>query len=171
MSVDCFTWWWYMIWLGFDDVTTWHDDIDKYIWFLYDDSYEGFHPDFAGFTRIITSFAGFTRVIRWWLRSYEAPMDGPMEMSHMGLIYMWCTPLVGGVAGVSTTTVWGGVGMPRYCRVTYPDQHQCRALYMIFYGFTILKLIRIMFLTCIYIIKRNTGGLWRRIGTALPIKV
>ena len=43
--------------------------------------------------------------------------------------------------------------------------------YMIFYGFMILKPIRIMFSTCICIIERNTGGLWHRFGPTLLEKV
>ena len=84
--------------------------INIYIWFLYDDSYEGFHLDFASFTHVITSFVGFTYVIRWWLCSYEVPMDELIKRSHMCLIYIWCAPVVDGVAGVSTTTNLGWNG-------------------------------------------------------------
>ena len=77
--------------------------------------------------------------------SYEISMDEPMERLLMGLIYMWCAPAMGGVVEVSTTTIWGELGMSRCRHVAYPSQHQCRALYMIFYGFTILKPIHIVF--------------------------
>ena len=51
-------------------------------------------------------------------------MDRLIERSHMGLIYIYVMCLaVGGVAGVSTTVVWGGVGMPWCHCVAYSDQH------------------------------------------------
>ena len=37
-------------------------------------------------------------------------MDEPMKMSHMGLIDDMMCPVVGGVAGVSTTMDLGGSG-------------------------------------------------------------
>ena len=94
-----------------------------------------------------------------------------MEKPHSGLDICVMVVTVGVVDGVLTTVVWGGVGMPQYDRLAYPSQHQCRALYMIFYGFTILKLIRIMFLTCICIIKKNNGGLCCCLGPTIPKKV
>ena len=51
------------------------------IYVLYDDSNEGFYSGFTGFHSCFTV----------WLRSYEAPMDVPMERLHMGLIYEMCS--------------------------------------------------------------------------------
>ena len=56
-----------------------------------------------------------------------------------------CALVVDSVTGVSTTIDLGEVGMPRCRRVAYPSQHQCRAQYMIFDGFMILKTICIYF--------------------------
>ena len=50
------------------------------------------------------------------------------------------SPSVGGMVGVSTTTVWGGVEMQRCRRVAYLDQHQYRSRYMIFFCFAISKI-------------------------------
>ena len=118
------------------------------IYVLYNDSHEGYHPGFASFTRVITGFEGFTRVILWWLRSYEVPMDGPIERPHMGLIYIYICdvplPYVVWLA-FQLRRIWGGVRMLWFHRVAYQGQHQCRALYMIFYSFKILKIVHIMF--------------------------
>ena len=81
-----------------------------------------------------------------------------MERPHSGLDICVMALIVGGVDGVSTTVVWGRVGMPWYRRVAYPGQHQYRARYMIFFGFTIIKTYTIMFLTCICIIKKKIVG-------------
>ena len=50
-------------------------------------------------------------------------MDRPMERPHSGLDICVMAPTMGGVDGVSTMVVLGGVGMPRYHRVAYIDQH------------------------------------------------
>ena len=57
-------------------------------------------------------------------------MDGSIERPQSGLDIYMMAPIVGGVDGISTMVVWGGVGMPRYRCVTYPGQHQCRAGYI-----------------------------------------
>ena len=89
----------FVIWHDFDDVTMWHEYIDIYIYIL------SFIRWFIlGF---LHWFYEFIPDILWWcLRSYETPMDGPMEMPYMGLL-LWYAPVVGGVAGISTTTDLG----------------------------------------------------------------
>ena len=78
----------YMTW--FDDATTWHDYI-----FLYDDSYEGFHPGFVGF------YPFYTVMVTQLRDSYEQTYG---KVPYGLDIYVMC-PAVGGVAGVSTTVV------------------------------------------------------------------
>ena len=57
-------------------------------------------------------------------------------------------------------------------RVACLGQHQCRAFCMIFEDFEILKsCIYYVLKTYIYIVKRNTSGLWCRLGPALLEKV
>ena len=74
-------------------------------------------------------------------------MDRPRERPHMGLIYIvmcprhgWCglpsVTVMGGVA--QPQRIWDGMRMPQCHRVAYPGQYQCRVLYMIFDGFTII---------------------------------
>ena len=76
-------------------------------------------------------------------------MDGPMERPHMGLIDdMMCSPSWVVWLAFQPRWIWGEVGMPRYRRVAYPGQHQCRACYMIFDDFKILK-------SCMYFFKKH----------------
>ena len=63
---------------------------------------------------------------------------------------------MGGVIGVSTMTVWDGVEMSRYCRVTYPGQHQCRAQYMIFSAFVISKTYMYYIFQPVYVLLKGT---------------
>ena len=77
-------------------------------------------------------------------------MDGPMERPHMGLIYIyiyvmcprhgWCGWCFNHDNGFRTE--WGCHGVVVW--LTQPNT-SVGALYMIFYGFTILKPICIMF--------------------------
>ena len=126
-SVDGFTWFMrYITWFWWR-----HNMACWYIYVLYDGSYEGLHLSFTikVFTLVLLVF---TRVLRCWLRSYKAPIDGPMERQHSGLDI--CDgPHYGVVDGVLTTVVWGGVGMPQHRRVGYPDQYQCQARYICTY--------------------------------------
>ena len=63
---------------------------------------------------------------------------------------------MGGVVGASTMMVCSGAGMLRCCRVAYLGQHLCRAQYLIFYGFTILKPMHIVFFQRVYVLLKGT---------------
>ena len=84
-------------WHDFDDATPWH--VDKYICFIWWLIW-GFHP----------SLRVFNSILWWWLRSYKAFMDRPMQRSHSGLDICMMALIVGGVDGVLATVVWAEWG-------------------------------------------------------------
>ena len=112
--------------------------------------YEDYHP----------SFTGFHPILRWWLRSYEASKDGPMEWSHMGLINFMMCPVVGGMTDVSTTK-----GLGRNQDATMSSRGSPRPtlvlslLYDIWWFWNIKFYVLCFKDVYMYILKRNTGGL------------
>ena len=79
---------------------------------------------------------------------------------------------MGGVAGVSTTTVLGQSGDATVSShgLSRPTP-MLGSVYDILCFYNIKTYIRIMYPTCIYIIKKNTNGLWCRPDSVLPEKV
>ena len=90
-------------------------------------------------------------VLRWWLCS----TTGPLWMDlFRGRIWKDYDSFHRGCFG--KYLLERVVGMPSWCITawsTYPGQHQCWALYMIFFGFHDIKSICIMFTKSICIIK------------------
>ena len=72
-------------------------------------------------------------------------MDRSRERPHMGLIYIVMCSRRGWCGWHFNHDRFGAKWGCRCRRITYPSQHQCRARYMIFDGFMILKPICICF--------------------------
>ena len=119
----------------FNDATTWHDSMYMYLLWVFNMMIYtwGFYRGFTGF---------YSGCLLWWLCSYKAPMNGPMERPYMGLIDIMMCPRCGWCGcHFNHDGFWGVVGMPRYHRVAYPGQHQWAGLVCYIRWFYYIKFI------------------------------
>ena len=125
-----------------NDATMRHDSVYIYLsTFIWWSIYEGFTMILRVFTRDLTVMITYL----WgpYGRTYgEAAygLDWYYDVLPLWVVWLAFQP----------RWIWGVVGMPRYCRVTYPGQHQWSGLVCYIWWFHYTKFINICF-TCICI--------------------
>ena len=108
-------------------------------------------------------------VLQWWLRSTMSPYGrNCIEVAYRETMIHFIEVVLGDISSRRVVEV------SSWCISTwstFPSQHQCWALYMIFSGFHDIRIYMYYVFKIYMYYKRNTGGLWLHPGSMMLEKV